>query len=80
MLVVVTASASPMPVDWISSNIKVVVKSKIVEALTEAGIGDAEEILIEVLPSRVENTNNEANGAYIDEVATARSPKGEVSV
>ena len=69
-----------MPVGGVGGGTKAVVEGKIVEALTEAGVDDAEEVLTGALPSGVGDTDDDANGADIDEVAAAGGPKGEVSV
>ena len=69
-----------MPVGGVDGGAKAVVEGKIVEALTEAGVGDAEEVLTGASPSGVGDTDDDANGADIDEVAAAGGPKGEVGV
>ena len=80
MLVVVTAGAGSVPVSEVGGGTKAVVKGKIVEALTEAGVGDAEEVLIGASPSGVGDTDDDANGADIDEMAAAGGPMGEDGV
>ena len=69
-----------MPVGGVGGGTKAVVEGKIVEALTEAGVDDAEEVLTGALPSGVGDTDDDANGGDIDEVAAAGGPKGEVGV
>ena len=57
-----------------------VVEGKIVEALTGAGVGDAEEVLTGASPCGMGDTDDDANGAGTDKVTAAGSSKGEVGV
>lgn len=50
------------------------------KALTEAGVGDTEEVLTGALPSGVEDADDEANGASTNEVTTSGVSKGEAGV
>lgn len=72
--------ANLMLVYRISSNIRVVVKGKIIEASTRTKIGDAEEILMKVLPSRVRNANDTANGAGSNKMVSVGGPKKKVCI
>lgn len=40
-----------MPISKVSNDIKAIVEGKIVEALTEVGVGDAKEVLTSVSPT-----------------------------
>ena len=51
MLVVATADEGTVPVGGAGGSTKLVVKGSVVEALTEAGVVDAEEVLTGALPS-----------------------------
>lgn len=63
MLVVAAADEGPVPVGGAGGSTKVVVKGSVVEALTEAGVGDAEEVLTGALPSGLGDADDDANGA-----------------
>lgn len=53
---------SVMLVNWVSSNIDLVINSGIVKILTETGIVDAKKILIRVFLDRIKDANNIATG------------------
>lgn len=74
-------NAGFMPIYKVSGNTKVVIKSQIVETLTETGVGNAEKVLIGALPGsiRVRDTNNIANSTDTDKVV-AGGTKGEISI
>ena len=57
-----------------------VVEGKIVEALTGAGVGDAEEVLTGASHRGVGDTDDDANGAGAAGVAAGGGPVGEVRV
>lgn len=63
MLVVAAAGEGPVPVGGVGGSAKVVVEGKIVEALTEVGVGDAEDVLTGASPSGVGDADDDANGA-----------------
>ena len=63
VLVVPTADEGPVPVGGAGGSTKVVVKGNVVEASTEAGVGDAEAVLTGALPSGLGDADDDANGA-----------------
>lgn len=68
------------PFGRVDSSTKVVVESKIVEALTGVGTSDAEEVLPGALLDEVENTEDTTNGADTNKVVTTRGSEGKVGV
>lgn len=51
-----------------------------IEALTKTGVGNARKILTRVSHSEIEDINDDANSANINEMAIAEGFKGEVSI
>ena len=75
-----TVDIDPVSVGGVGAGMKGVVEGRILEALTGAGIGGAEEVLIGASPDGVGDADDDTNGAGTDKVAAAGGPKGEVCV
>lgn len=75
-----TIGIDPVSVDGVDTDIKEVVESRILAALTGARVGDAEEVLTEALLSGVGDADDDTNSTGTNKVTAAGGPKGKFGV